>query len=502
MLKKPLVKAFAAVTSAMLLFGATESLTQVNAQSDRVVKFAMVSEIDSLDPKQSSGTDTGSMLSNMHDGLIDFDEAGTIIPNLAESWEVSEDNLTYTFKLVEDATFHNGDTVTADDVIWSYASLAGLDGEEATSSKWEVVESITAVDEFTVEITLSSIDSGFLARTLMPVMPADYEDQASMPIGAGPFKFVEWNQGESLVMERNDDYYLEDKVAEIAGVEWILMQDPATITLALQTGEIDIAGTSIEGKAQLGDTMNYVEGPQNMVVIFGLNHTHEPFQDIKVRQAINFAINKQELIDVVFQGNGVELGSMFSPAMEYYYQEGLEDVYAYDTEKAKELLAEAGQEDLTFTIKVPSHAQFYVDTAQVMASQLSQVGVTMEIQPIEWSTWLEEVYTDFDHEATLIGLTGKIDPYDVLIRFREGYNRNFVNYNNEAYNTAIDNAIQELDEEARMTYYKEAQTILTEDASSVFLFDPNRITAMQGDLEGLGLFPAQKYNLEDLRIVE
>lgn len=499
---KSLTKVYATLASAALLLATVPAGTTVHAQSDRVVRIAMVSEIDSLDPHLSSGTDTGSMLDNMHDGLIDYDEAGEIIPNLAENWEISEDNLTYTFHLVQDATFHNGDPVTANDVVWSYSPLAGLNGEEATSSKWEVVESITALDDYTVEITLESVDSGFLARALMPVMPADYTDQASAPIGAGPFKFVEWNQGQSLVMERNDDYYLDGKVPEIAGVEWVLMQDPATITLALQTGEIDIAGTNIEGKAQLGDSMNYVEGPQNMVVIFGLNHNHEPFSDVRVRQAINFAVNKQELIDVVFQGNAVELGSMFSPAMDYYYQEGLQEVYAYNPERAKELLAEAGQENLTFTMKAPSHAQFYIDTAQVLANQLAQVGITMEIQPVEWSTWLEEVYTNFNHEATLIGLTGKIDPYDVLIRFREGYNRNFVNYNNEDYNNAIDSAIQELDEEANANYYKEAQTILVDDAASVFLFDPNRITAMQADLEGLGLFPAQKFNLEDLRIVE
>ncbi|MBG9981050.1 hypothetical protein HYQ41_08530 [Facklamia sp. DSM 111019] len=258
----------------------------------------------------------------------------------------------------------------------------------------------------------------------------------------------------------------------------------------------------MQGKEQLGSALNYLEGPMNMPVIFGLNHAHEKFQDPLVRQAINHAINKEEIIEIVYQGNAVELGSNFSPVMEQYFQDGLQETWPYDPERAKELLKEAGAEDLSFTIKVPSHAQFYLDTAQVIQDQLAQVNIAMEIQSVEWNTWLEDVYTKFDHEATLIGLTGKIDPYDVLIRFVEGYNRNFINYNNEEYNTAIDNAVQQLDEGKRAEFYQEAQTILAEDASSVFLMDPNRIIAMQADLEGLENFPASKYNLEDLRVVE
>lgn len=469
---------------------------------EHIVRIAMASEIDSIDPHQSSATDTGAILANIHDGLIDTNTEGAVIPALAESWEISDDNLTYTFHLVQDAVFHNGDPVTADDVVASYAPLAGLTGAEPLSSKWEIVADIQALDEFTVEITLSSIDSGFLARTMSAIMPAGYEDQETNPIGAGPFEFDEWLSGQHLTMVAFEDYYNEESIPEIDGVEWVLMQDNATINLALQTGEIDIAGTDLAGKQQLGDAVNYLEGPMNMPVIFGLNHTHEPFQDERVRQAINHAIDKQEIIDIVFQGNAVELGSNFSPVMAFYYQEGLQEIWAYDVERAQELLADAGYPDLTFTIKVPSHAQFYVDTAQVMQSQLAKAGITMNIAPVDWNTWLEEVYTDFNHEATIVGLTGKIDPYDVLIRFREGYGRNFINFNNPDYNAAIDQAIGELDEDARADYYKEAQTILTEDAASVFLMDPNRILAVSKKYDGLELYPIVKYNLEDLKIVQ
>lgn len=294
----------------------TEDQQADQSQEQQIVKISNSSEIDSLDNHRSEATETGKMLDQIHDGLVDYDTAGDIIPALAESWEISEDGLTYTFHLVENATFHNDDPVTAQDVVASYSPLAGLDGEEPLSSKWEVVESVTAVDDFTVEIVLESPDSGFLARTTSGIRPEGYEDQANHPIGAGPFKFVEWNQGEKLVMEKFDGYYDQENMPSIDGVEWYLMEDSSTAMLALQTGEIDITNVSLEEKETLGEEYNYIEGPMNMVTVFGLNHEFEPFSDERVRQAMNHAINKQELIDIVFQGEATELGSMFSPVME------------------------------------------------------------------------------------------------------------------------------------------------------------------------------------------
>lgn len=492
---------FTAVIS-MLSTVATATAPIMEAQEENIVKIASTSEIDSLDAHKAAATATGMILDQIHDGLIDYNEKGEIIPSVAKSWEISEDGLTYTFKLVENAKFHNGKELKASDVVASYGPLAGINDSEPLSSKWEIVDDVKAIDDYTVEITLKNVDSGFLARTDSAIMPEGYDKQESHPVGVGPFKFVEWRQGEKLVMEANKDFYNSEEAAKIDGAEWFLMKDSSTAALALQTGEIDITTVSIEEKEMLGDDYNYVEGDMNMVTIFGLNQDFEPFKDAKVRQAINHAINKEEIIDVVFDGNATKLGTMFSPAMPVYYQEGLEDKWEFNPERAKELLKETGQEDLTFTIKAPSHAQMYSDLAQVISDQLSKVGVTANIEMIEWTTWLEDVYTKFDHEATIIGLTGKIDPYDVLIRFKDGYKRNFINYNNEEYNEIMNKAIQELDHEKEIEYYKEAQTILADDASSVYLIDPYRVIATQKNITGLELFPQDRYNLNDIVISE
>jgi peptide/nickel transport system substrate-binding protein len=482
----------------------TEAETEEAGDEDAVIRIAMVSEIDSLDPYQSSATDTEIMMANVFDGLFDTDENGELIPNLAEDYSISDDNLTYTFKLVENATFHNGEPFTAEDVVYSYSKLAGLETGEPMSDKWAVVEHVEAISDYEVEVTLEHVDSGFLARTMNAIVPAGYEDQETHPIGAGPFKFVERSVAQELVLERNEDYYMEDSVPEVKEVRFLLMPDPQTSTLAMQSGEIDIIpGINPQGLAQLGDSVETISAPSNMPVIFGLNHAVEPFDNIDVRKAMNMAVDKDEIIDTVFQGRATKLDSNFSPAMAFYYEESVEDYYEVDLDAAKDLLADAGYPDgFDFTLTVPSHATMYTDTAQILADQLSAIGVNVTIDSVEWSTWLEQVYTDFDHEATIIGLTGKVDPYDVLIRFVDGYSRNFINFNNEAYNEAIDHATQEVDDDARAEYYKEAQRILTEEAASVFLMDPDSTTVLREGLSGLKRYPIGKMNLEDITITE
>ncbi len=476
--------------------------TEDETKGEEVIRIAMKSEIDSLDPYLASATDTDIMMNNVFDGLFDTDENGELVPNLATDYTISDDNLTYTFTLVEKAVFHNGELVTAEDVVYSFSKLAGLDTGEPMSDKWAVVEDVVATGDYEVEVTLKEVDSGFLARTIVAIVPAGYDDQATHPIGAGPFKFVERKVAQELILERNDDYYMEDKVAEVAEVRFLLMPDTQTATLAMQSGEIDIIpGIDTQSLMQLGDGVNTIAGPQNMSVMFGLNHTVEPLNDLHVRQAINMAINKEEIIETAMQGNATRIDSNFSPAMAFFYEDGVENYYEYDTEAAMELLAEAGYPDgFDLSMTVPSHAQMYTDTAQIIADQLSQIGINVTLEPVEWSTWLERVYTEFDHESTIIGFTGKIDPYDVLVRFVDGYSRNFINYNNTDYDAAIEQAIKETDDNKRATYYKEAQTILAEDAASVFLMDPDSTTVMREGLSGLKLYPIGKLNLEDLTI--
>ena len=251
--------------------------------------------------------------------------------------------------------------------------------------------------------------------------------------------------------------------------------------------------------AVLGDQFDIYNSPQNMVQIFALNHEFEPFGSLEVRQAINYCIDKQQIIDSVFGGYATELYTNFSPVMSLYYNDELEGAYETDVAKAQELMEQAGYADgFSFTVKVPANYQAHIDTAQIIAQQLQQINITMNIETIEWATWLEDVYTNASYEGTIIGLTGKLDPDDVLGRFESTYARNFYNYSNPTYDQLINDSVTELDEQTRIDNYKQCQQILTDDAVAVYICDPNLVVASRKDLKGYTFYPVTFHDMTKL----
>ncbi len=460
------------------------------------VRVAMATEPDNLDPYLSAATDTGSMMDNVFDGLFEAGENSNLVPAIAQSYEVSEDGLSYTFKLRQGVKFHDGSDLTAEDVYYSYAKLSGLNGQEPLSSKFAAIEAIETPDDYTVVVKLKAIDAAFLAANIVAIVPKDYEDHSSKPIGAGPFKFESYSPGQELVLTKNESFYDEERMPALDRVEFKIMPDANASVLALQSGDIDmIPGISSQGALQLGEGFQIVSGPQNMVQLMALNNAVEPLNDVKVRQAINHAVDKDVIIQTVAEGNGAKLGSNMSPAMKMYYEEGLEDRYKPDIEEAKKLLKEAGYENgFDLTITVPSNYKFHVDTAQVIAEQLKAAGINATIKQVEWSSWLEDVYNNAKYEATIVGLTGKLDPHEVLGRYETIYSKNFFKFSNAEFDDLVNSGRLEVNEQKRAELYKRAQTILTEQAAAVFIMDPSRSVAMKDNLHGFKMYPVQKYD--------
>lgn len=470
------------------------------------VRMNLNAEPDSLDPWQSAASDTEAIFRNVFEGLTGFDEQGKTTMALAKSVSVDETNTVYTFELRDDVTFHNGAKMTAADVVYTYESLTGLSGGEPLTQKFEMVRSVEAVDDYTVNITLSEPSPAFLPLTTIAVLPQGYTEQSTHPIGTGPYKFVEYTPSQRIVFEKNESYYgiAEGDEPDIGGqidrIEVYIMSDSATVVSALRSGQLDMA-TMLEADDAdiLESEFAIYSAPQNMVQGLFVNHSVKPFDDLRVRQALCYAIDRTAVIDTVFGGYASPVYSNFSPAMPLYYNEETETVYSYDPDKARALLTEAGYpEGFTATVKVPALYQQHVDTAQVLAQQLSQVGITLKIESVEWATWLDDVYTNANYELTITGLSGKLDPDSILGRYHSQYSKNFFCYQNEEYDSLIDSAKAELDEQARIDDYRECQIILTDTAAAVYLCDPNLIVACRKDLTGIAFYPVAFYDFTKL----
>ena len=455
-----------------------------------LVRLTMPSEPDSLDPYISTASDTEAVMHNVYEGLVLFNEDGEIIPGLAESWQISDDGLEYTFHLRDDVTFHNGKHFSSEDVAYSYGLLSGLTTGTPLSSRFSIITAIDTPDDYTVMFHLSAANAAFLEATRIVVIPSGYTDSATSPVGTGPYKFVEYVPGQRIVLEKNDLYYDSSREGKIERAEVYIMTDESAIVTALQSGQLDMAQVTGMDAEILERDFTIHSNPQNMVCLFALNNAIPPFNDIRVRQAINYAVNKEDIINGAFDGYATRLDSNFSPVMGLYYNSDVENYYPYDPAKAKELLAEAGYErGFSFTITVPANYQQHVSTAQIIAEELKAVGIDARLQLVEWGSWLDDVYTNGNYETTVIGLTGKLDPYEILTRFVSDYSRNFFHYDNSEFDTLIEEAMVESDESERIRLYKECQMILTEDAVCVWTCDPNLVIATRKDLKGYKAYP-------------
>lgn len=467
--------------------------------AERPLTVAMATEIDSLDPFNATAGDTKTVMDQIFDGLLDVDEDGNLVPDLAESYEISEDGLTYTFKLKEGVKFHDGSDFSADDVYYTYDKLSGLSSGEPMSSKFSVIKEMEVISPTEIKMTLDAVNNSFIYLQNQPIVKKDYEDNQTKPLGTGPYKFVSYTPGEGMVMERFDDYHRKDHVAKIKQVNVVRIADNQALVMALNNGEVDLASKlTADELEQVSESTDSYSHPQNLVQLLGLNNKVKPFDDIRVRQAIAHAIDKDELIEAVAGGKASKIYSSFSPALKDFYND-LEEMYPTDVEKAKELLAEAGYPDgISFTMTVPSDYKFHMDTAELIQAQLKKAGINATIDPIEFSTWLDRVYKDRDYETTIAGFIGYTDPIRVLDRYVSTNDKDYLNYESEEYDKAISNAMETLDRDELIKNVKDAQEIIARDCAAVFLQDPNDNIVLNNQYTGLKTYPVQKLNLEDV----
>ena len=455
------------------------------------ITIAISQDLDqSLDPHVSTSAGKREIFFNIFEGLVKADPDGHFVPALAESYEISDDATVFTFKLRDGVKFHNGSDLTVEDVVYTLDKCRGAETGVPLLSAYSEIESVNTPDEKTVEIKLKNPDIEFLAYLNTAIIPHDYANQDTFPIGTGPYKFKSRAVQENIVLEKFADYWGEPGYLD--EVTFRIIENTDALVMALRSGSVDLSVHRVASDVkEIGDEYELLESPTNLIQALYLNNAIEPLNDLRVRQALNYAVNVQDVMLIVNDGLGTPIGSSIYPAFGKYFMPELADAYPYDPAKAKELLNEAGYPDgFSLTITAPSNYVVHVNTAQVIAEQLKAVGIDAKINLVEWATWLSEVYQGRNFEATVVGFDASfLTARALLERWLSDNSKNMINYNNPEYDRVLKEAFAATNEEEQTALYKQAEKMLSDDAANVYLMDPNDLTVISKKLDGYIFYP-------------
>ena len=454
------------------------------------ITIGVTADLDSsLDPHvSSSSASTREVLFNVFEGLMKADPEGNMQPAIAESYSVNDTADEYTFVIRKGVKFHNGNEVTVDDVVWSLTRAAGLETGEPLVADVAGIKAVEAKGDDTVVVTLSAPDAEFLAHITTAIIPKD-SDPANEVIGTGPYKFAGRKVQESITFEKFADYWGEEPYLDKVTLK--VIDNAETLVMSLKSGAIDMASHLVFSQVKELSDLNIYEGASNAVQGLYLNNAVEPLDDPLVRQALSYAIDKQAILDIAFDGHGALVGSSMFPALKKYFVEDLTNYYTPDQAKAKELLAEAGYESgFDLEITVPSNMQQHIDTAQVIVEQLQAVGINATINQVEWNTWLEDVYRGRKYQSTIVSFDAHgVAASDMLARFQSDNEKNISNFSSEAYDAAYKKAASTTDDAAQTEAFKECERILTEEAANVYIQDVASFVAMGSNFYGYEFYP-------------
>ena len=470
------------------------SCTQGNGASGTVT-VGITQEPGTFDPHTVVAAGDREIIFNIYEGLMKYDSDGNLNPCLATDYKINDTADVYTFTIRNGVKFHNGAEMTANDVVYSLQRAAGLlpdsDGTALVPALGKIKDvSILKDDPSKIEVTLKQPDSELLSYFTTGIIPKDYKDSDKSPCGTGPFKFDSYSVSQNVTLSCNKDYW--NGSPAIDKVVFKICADMDAGLLELQSGTIDIFPHLTKDKAdQLAPSAYDIKkSGSNMVQIFALNNKVAPLDNPKVREAINYAVNRDDIISVTMDGAGVALTTAMSPALGKWYDTSLDGTYTYDLEKAKSLLAEAGFADgFDLTVTVPSSYLVHVNTAVELASELKKVGINLKIEQVDWATWLDEVYAGRHFDTTVICLTSDYAPYDVLQRYASGSDGNFINYNNPEVDEILTKIPLTADEGEKVSLYHQALKVLLDDNASCYIQDPEEIVAVSTKLEGYNVYP-------------
>ena len=451
---------------------------------------------------------TDSILSHMVETLLDLSPKGEIVPKLAEKWKVSADATEFTLRLKKGIKFHDGQPFNAEAVKVNFDRR--LDPKAGTKFDFLVAQiaSVTVIDEYTVKFktkapfapmlsTLTHTTNGIQSPA---ALRRSWEKPLIMPIGTGPFIYKQWVPGKNLVMVRNDNYW--GKAPHLQEVTFRVIPDDASRVSALERGEVHVAVRVPPfdiPRLEANPKITILQTPSVRTVYVGFNCLKEPFTDKRVRQALNYAVNKEAILKDLLAGTGRVSDAPISPGIFGYAPI---KTYEYNIEKAKAMLAEAGFPDGFETTLHPAVGRYYMDAsvATAVAVDLLKVGVKAEIKRMEWGNYLPFILREnevAEHELYLLGwqtVTGDAD-FGLLSLFhsdewpKKGMAVSF--YKNEKVDQLLESARGTANPEVRRRLYKEAMTLIVDDAPWIFLYSEVQVTGVRANVRGMMVHPKE-----------
>ncbi|CAN5715088.1 ABC transporter substrate-binding protein [soil metagenome] len=446
-----------------------------------------------LDPHGQNDQPSARVRVQIYETLVEQTPDLDLVPWLAESWE-QVDDLTWHFHIREGVTFHNGDPLTAHDVVYSFERLRSP--EQASPSAFIVgfLDTIEAIDDMTVEMTTKYIFAPLLAHlshnatsivNQRVVEEAGPDFGTTVVVGTGAFRFVSWETGSQLVIERNPDWWNGQ-----AGVERVVFRpipDSTVLSIELETGGVDVAyDVNPQDISRLEDhpSVELLEYQDLGTTYVGFNADRAPFDDVRVRQAINHAIDIETIVDVIWEGQAVRAASPLSPNV-FASHPGVEP-YAYDPERARQLLADAGYPDGFETSIWTNDNPLRIQVAEIAQAQLGEIGVTVDIRVLEWGTYLAETAAG-NHDMFILGwstVTADAD-YGLYALFHSSEigasNRTY--WSDARVDELLDRGRQTVDPDDRTAIYYEAQEIIAEEAPWIFVAFQTRHTGVRAHVE-------------------
>ena len=533
--KKILAGLFSLALSLSLFVGCGSTSVEVSSDSSKtttesdasVLRYAVASSPKGLfSPLLSNTTYDNNVNSLVYSPLILLDENNEYQPGLAEKYEFSDDELTITFNLRKDVKWHDGEPFTADDVLFTFTSMADknytgsrfneiskiVGAQDYHDGNADSISGIKVIDDYTISFTYTEpfapALSNFSQRGIIPkhiwskVDIADWENSSDLlnkPIGTGPYKFVEFKPDQYVELERNDDYFggapkIEKFIFKVTNTETELSE--------LTKGDLDVVtltSTKEEDFNMLKDAgMKIKEKPSANYQFLTMNSNKEFFKDKRVRQAITYAINRQGMVESLIGEHGQVVNAPLSLAGWAYPESGL-NTYDYNVDKAKELLSEAGwtenngvleKDGVKFEVDmlVPTGNKIREQSAPIIQQNLKDIGITVNISTMDIASAMAKTHGEGDYDMGLFGFTLEVDPGDAdrywASSIANGSQFNFSNFINTQSDELLDKASKIIDRDERKNIYGEWAKLINEEAPYVFLYSQNDIRAYNPKLEG------------------